>query len=1074
MNRNKIRRGLGGQFDRKGRAERKANRFQDCVVAVLSSLRTISNIMQAGLKNSRALLLGFAGLIGILVISSGMLYAQGAYGSAIGTITDPSGAVIVGATVTLTNVDTGDKRTAAANNTGNYQFVNLVPGNYKVDVENTGFKHFTRTNVVVQVQGSTRVDATLESGSVNQTVEVTSQAPLIETQQATVGQVVAGRAVSELPLNGRNVFNLLAIAPGVVPQGGTAASNAAAGQAGNGFGTGNYQISGGIPNTEAVFIDGAPINNGYINAIAYIPAQDSIQEFRIQGNNLGPEFGSTEDGAITMVTKSGTNAFHGTAYDYLRNTVLNANTFFAGRAHLKRPVFIQNQFGATLGGPIKKDKLFFFGSYEGVRAAVGATSTYSVPTMAQTMGNFSSQTAPIKDPGQFDSTGTTFIPSAPGTTFQGNMIPDNRINPTARALLAYWPKPNLPGSVNNFVVNTKTHPQLNQYILRLDWNVSEKQRIFGRYTYHRYIAPGALPFGYINNPTLSRNAVQNFVIGDSYTLSPTTILDVALSYFRDSSFSGATGIPFDLGFTQWPAATIAQLTAPVIPRISVSGFSNNGGGGQQIRVNEENYALSGNMTKILGRHTLKFGGEFRRAPNNYGQTNATFVEAFNFTNAFTGSPFASYLLGLPQSTITENATFPAAMMYYAGAFIGDTFQATSRLTINAGIRWEYPGYWTERHDRQAVFLPDETSPLAAPTGLPLKGNVELVNTPAYPHRTNVLPHYKLFSPRLGLTYQLTPRLVIRSGFSILYAPTAAIEQDAQPYQSPVNLALTQINTTTQPVNSLNNPFPGGILQTVGRSPNYQSAILGQTVTVSIPNEPATYVEQWNVDVERDLGHNTLLDIAYVADHGVHQQGPAGLNDNGQGLDQIPDQYLSMGSALLTPVPNPFYGLIGSGNLSGRTVPAGQLLRPYPQYYNLNNPASVGYFSKYASLQGKIEKRFGQGGTLLAAYTWAKNSGNADTQTGFQEGVQPGEVQDWTDLRAEVSQLSYNVPHRGVISYVVDLPFGKGKRFLHDSNGLVDRVVSGWGVDGITTFQSGFPLVFTAQPTFISSNFGAGT
>src|ERR1700728_765638 len=327
-----------------------------------------------------------ARVVCMLVLLTGTLMSQQTSGSSVGTVTDNTGAVVSGATVTLTNVDTGDHRTATTNAAGDYQFVNLTPGNYRVDVENSGFKHFIRTNVVVQVQGSTRVDASLELGNVSETVQVTSQAPLLETQQATVGQVVAGRAVVELPLNGRNVFNLLSLSPGVVPQGGTQASNAVSGMNGNGFSTGNYQISGGIPNTGAQFIDGAPINNGYINAISYIPMQDSIQEFRIEANAIGPEFGGTTNGVVTMVTKSGTNALHGTAYDFLRNTVLNANTFFADQGHLKRPVLIQNQFGGAIGGPIKKDKLFFFGSYEGIRAAIGSTTTYSVPTAAEEAG----------------------------------------------------------------------------------------------------------------------------------------------------------------------------------------------------------------------------------------------------------------------------------------------------------------------------------------------------------------------------------------------------------------------------------------------------------------------------------------------------------------------------------------------------------------------------------------------------------------------------------------------------------------------------------------------------------------
>ena len=1012
----------------------------------------------------------------ICTLFHGTLNAQNSYGSAVGTITDHSGGVLAGAAVKLTNVDTGDSRTATTNAAGDYQFLNLPPGNYKIDVENSGFKHFIRTNVVVQVQGSTRVDAALELGDVSETIEVTSQAPLLETQQATIGQVVAGRAVTELPLNGRNVFNLLALSPGVVPQGGTQAGNAVAGMNGNGFSTGNYQISGGIPNTGAEFIDGAPINNGYINAIAYIPAQDSIQEFRIEANAIGPEFGGTTNGVVTMVTKSGTNAFHGTAYEFLRNTLLNANTFFSNQGHLKRPALIQNQFGGSLGGPIKKDKLFFFGSYQGIRAAIGATTTYSVPTAAMEAGVITSST-PIIDPGRFDANGV-FVPNPPGTTFPGNIIPANRINPTSAAMFKWWAPPNQPGTLNNYSVNATTHPVLNQYIGRIDWNASEKQRIFGRYTYHHSLNPSALPYGYLPNMSTGHNAVHQFVFGDSITVSPTTILDLRLSYLRDSSFTGATGIPFDLGFTGWPAATIAQLGAsccgPVIPRVAVSGLSVNGGGGQQIFVTEENYAISGSVTKILGRHTIRSGGEFRRAPNNYGQTNSTQVEAFGFTNAFTGNPFASYLLGLPQTTVQELAIIPASVTYYGGAYIGDSFQATNKLVLNMGLRWEYPGYWTERHDRQAVFLANEANPLAGPTHLPLQGNVELVNTPAYPHRTNLLPHYDLFSPRLGLAYRLTDSFVVRSGFAILYAPTANLQQDAQPYQAAVNLAFTQINPTTVPINSFSNPFPTGVLQPVGRSSNYQSVILGQPVVTNVPKEPATYSEQWNLDIEKDLGHQTVFDIAYVGNHGVHQQLPAGLNDNGQGLDQLPDQYDSMGSALLTLVPNPFHGLISTGNLTGPTIPAGQLLRPYPQYFNLWNAANTAAGSNYNALQTKVEKRFAQGGTLLATYTWSKDMGTADTQTGFQEAVQPGEVQDWNNLQAEYAPLSYNVPHRFVGAYVYDLPFGKGKRFLGNQGGILDKFVDGWGVDGITTYALGFPLIFTAQPTFLSQQFGAGT
>ena len=277
----------------------------------------------------------------------------------------------------------------------------MQPGTYRIDVEASGFKHFTQTNITIEVGSSTRTDARVQVGTANETVEVTSQAALLETQQATVGQVVEGRSVEEMPLNGRNVLNLLALAPGVVPLQNVQAASAASGLMGT-FAGGNYMISGGIPDAGIEFLDGGTINTGYINALAFVPSQDAVQEFKIESNNISPEYGGTEDGVVTMVTKSGTNQLHGSVFEYLRNTLLNSNTFFGNRAALARPPFIQNQFGATAGGPIKRNKLFFFGSWEAVRTALGTTTTYTVPTgalvSAATTGNLSSITTPITDP----------------------------------------------------------------------------------------------------------------------------------------------------------------------------------------------------------------------------------------------------------------------------------------------------------------------------------------------------------------------------------------------------------------------------------------------------------------------------------------------------------------------------------------------------------------------------------------------------------------------------------------------------------------------------------------------------
>ncbi len=305
-------------------------------------------------------------------------FGQTFYGSVVGTVTDATGAVVPEVSVTLTNIGTAERRTMQTDAGGNYLFVNLVPGRYRLEMQKEGFKRFTREPIVVEVQAAVRIDAALEVGEVTQTVEVRAETPLMQTENASLGQVVEARKVLEMPLNGRNVLNLVTLVPGVVPQGQSMQNPTGT----NPFAWGNYQIGGGQANQSAAYLDGGPVNVSYINLTALVPTQDSIQEFRVQTNNLGAEFGRFAGGVVNLTTKSGTNSFHGTAYEFLRNKALNANTFFNNRAGIERPAFTQNQFGANLGGPIVRDKLFFFGSYEGFRLRQGQSFTYTVPTEA--------------------------------------------------------------------------------------------------------------------------------------------------------------------------------------------------------------------------------------------------------------------------------------------------------------------------------------------------------------------------------------------------------------------------------------------------------------------------------------------------------------------------------------------------------------------------------------------------------------------------------------------------------------------------------------------------------------------
>ena len=1017
--------------------------------------------------------------------------AQTSYGSIVGTVSDVSSATVPGASITLANLGTAETRSSTTDNNGNYEFVNLVPGKYRVDVEKTGFKHFTSNQIQVEVQSAVRIDASMQVGDVGQTVEVSGQAPLLQTENATVGQVVEGRIVTDMPLNGRNVFALIALAPGVIPQGGALSG-----------GSMNFQISGGMPNQGVTFLDGAPFMNSKLNTAAFQPVQDIIQEFQVMSHNVGPEYGGTLNGVINLATKSGTNQFHGTAYEYLRNTVLNASTFFANKGGIPRPAYVQNQFGFTLGGPVIKNRTFFFAGYEGNRIRQGNTATLTVPTAAERAGDFSGLRTssgaqiPIYDPATTCgvlgnpacAAGQTTLRSA----FPGNKIPTNRLDPSALLLNQFWPLPNQPATfanTNNYITNYASGSNANQTNVRIDQNISDKQHLFGRFSVSNPFTIPADTYGTGGLlTTINVASAQQGVLGDTYSFNPTTILDVNISALRNYNTRYPNNLGVDLHSTiGWPVQTNNQFIQKQLPEIIIPGFSN--GGNRTVALFLQAIgdveAISGSLTKIAGRHTIKFGGEIRRIYTAYGQ-DAGGANVLNFTNAITGANpltpgntgngLASYMLGLGSSGNMVNIALPSTQQYYGGAYINDNFHLSNKLTLNYGLRWEYSGYWTEKHDLATVWLPGAVNPDLKAAGLSYPGDIVLVNSPRYPDRHNTAPHYDLFSPRAGAAYRITDSTVLRSGFGIFYTPGTTV-QNGTPYASPINNATTPWTATLDSgftaKDPLSNPFPNGVLPVPGRNPSYETLILGTQVLSNVPHDRTPYMMNWNFGIEHQFRKELLIDATYVGERGVHLYNSGGLVVNGMGFDQIPSQDLSLGSQLLTQVKNPFYGIIKSGPLSQTTIPYGQTLLPYPQYTGVYSPTTAAFDNVYHSLEARVQKRFGEGGTILVSYTWAKNLGNADTMTGYNEFYQPGETQNYNNISADRSELSYNVPQRLVTSYVFELPVGKGKRFFSGVNGVINRVISGWGVSGITSLQSGFPIPMIALPTSLSTLFNAG-
>jgi hypothetical protein len=1065
----------------------------------------------------------------VLTTSLG-LHAQSTYGTVDGTVVDSTGAVVAGADVSLTNTGTQEKHTQPTSSTGAYQFVNVIPGQYRLDITKPGFKHFTRTNVVVQVQQDTHIDATLPVGQVSESVEVTAETPLLQAETSSLGQVVEERKADELPLNGRNIFNLITVSPAAISQGGSGQSPVTQ----NPFSWGNYQIGGSFANQGAQYLDGQPLNIGYINLPIVIPTQDSVGEYKVQTNNQGAEWGKFSGGVVNLSTKSGTNNWHGSLYEYFRNRVLNANEYFNKNFELannepnKAPPWSQNQYGFQLGGPVIKNKTFFYVSWEQYRQRTGAPFTTTVPAANMLSGDFSALcTAPITQGGQGGSFNESGICSAPAgqiydpytvNTDTGLRSPyaNNQIPIATEASLAtttmwkkYFPAANVAGAVvNNFVSAAPSGGNTNEFVARGDQNISSNTRLFGRFTYFGLtdLPTDPLGTGLCFDRCAELYHSKLLAIDLNHTFTPTTILDINLAGSRFVYARAPLLAGYDLTLLGWTAAyntPPASMRTPPSPAFPFPNDVGKSQGNSAIGDHNTQYNISPALTMIRGKHTIQAGGQWELGLDNYYQTNiasGAFAFAGNWTSSAPGATdgsgfaFADFLLGLSQNQGTfvnqteGSAQVPAqtaGKQAYRALYVDDTFRATNKLTLNLGLRYELQGTWSERFNRLTYYNP--TAINATVTGCPngCIGDVSYVGSGG----NNIPMDKKAFSPRLGFAYALDPKTVIRGGYGIFFIPNY-VSFGLNPDNDVVNLATTPFVATkdsyvtpfatmngyncsfnnggTLPngfaCNDTSGPFgAGGILLPPGRNaqPNLSAFVVANGSPNLAPHADPKYgyVEQWNFDIQRQLPAGFFADVAYAGSHGVH------LEQYNTNINQIPDSFLSQQAGLTALVDNPLTcpslpgAICPNPNLTGAKIEAGQLDRPHPQY---NNIALAGYgccSSTYNSLQASVTRRFAGGGTLLVAYTNAKLMSNTDTLTSWLEsstgGV--GQVQDWNNLKGERSLSSQDVSQRLVISYVLDLPFGKGKMFASGYSGAANKVVSGWGIDGETAFQRGFPL-----------------
>ena len=1089
-----------------------------------------------------------------LVLASRPLVAQSTYGSIAGAVTDPSGASIVEAQVTLTNLGTAEKRLQPTGSDGLYSFVSLFPGRYRIDIEKTGFNRFTRPEVVVEVNQSVRIDATLRVGDVAQIVEVTAETPLLQSDTSSLGQVVEQRKTNELPLNGRNIFNLTSIVPSVVPQGNSYGTPVGK----NPFDFANFQVGGSFANQSAQYLDGQPLNIGYINLPLILPTQDSIAEFKVQYNNLGPEWGKFSGGVINLSTKSGTNDWHGSLYEYFRNKVLNANEFFANKARIERPPFNQNQFGATLGGAAIKDKLFGFFSWESFRLRQGQVFTTTVPTLAQRgagpSGNFdfsdlcvSGFTGPGGICADTDSSGNfihqIYDPLTVNTStgvrqpFAGNIIPAGRINPTSQFLLqGFIPNPTNSAVTNNFVRATGLGGDSDEFVGRVDYSISSKHRIFGRYAYWKLADLPRDPFGtgLCQDRCTETYHTHALAIGYGYTFTPTTIADLNVSASRFRYIREPINAGFDVTQEGWPAAYNAAVPdierTPLTPAFGISDpLITNSQGQSAISDFDTQYNFSPRITMIRGKHTLVVGGQLEWTYDNYLQTNTggglisfngfwTQDRAAGAGTPGTGIDFADFILGYGlgigsplgnQTSGAVNISGPVAgKQFYRAIYFGDTWKVTRKLTLNLGLRWDFQGPWSERFDRLTYFNPDVANQTVTgcggSVGSPCLGDLFLVKTGANGGRNSLPLDQKNIMPRLGLAYSLDQKTVVRAGFGIFFIPNF-VSFGVNPYIDPVSSSTNPFFASNDggltPASTLNEsnctftagalpcatpgPFGATLVVPPGRNP--QPSASGYAL--SLQNFAATgftvqkngSVQQWNLNIQRELPAGFFVDVAYAGAHGVH------LPQFDTNINQIPDSLITAAAAQaaqgqtptiaeVVPLAEYPFSPALSGSLAPGNLRRGQLARAFPQYtgLRLNGQGCCG--SNYHSLQATVVRRFRGGGTLLVAYTNAKLLATTDSLTSWLEGGGTGgvgQVQNWSNLKAERSLASQDVSQRLVISYVLDLPIGRGRKFMSNVSGVSDKLISGWGIDGVTTFQRGFPLKVTYGGSTLLSALGLG-
>lgn len=925
-------------------------------------------------------------------------HAQVSSGSIAGQVTDASHAVITSAVVTLINEGTGAQRTTNTDSSGGFVFPLVAPGYYRVRAEAQGFRTYEVSGLEVQVAQAVTHNIQVTVGDTAVKLEVVASAPVLDQRSAEVGQVIGQKEVLELPLNGRNFLDLAKLVPGVAELGTTSQSNGLA-------------INGQRANQIGFYFDGIDTRTETSGRPAFTPSIEAIQEFKIQQNDFAAEFGRSPAG-INLTLRPGTNEFHGSIFEFLRNDALDARSFFAQRVDPLR----RNQFGGVVSGPILRNQTFFMVNYEGLRTRRATTLYRSVPSNEQREGNFAGGPL-IFDPLTYDSTTNQRQP------FPGNIIPKDRFGVIGREILKYYPAPNTPGSGGfNYVVSSSSISDADQFHTRVDHQIGARDLLFGRYSYSK--GKGDSPAGLPLTGSLQNSKAHSVTVQESHTVSPNKVnqFRAAFTFFEDvAGFPLADrNLAAEFGLLNLTPSTSAYG----LPQVMTPGLTTIGSNSFQPGGPRENlYTLADDFSWIAGKHALKFGldGRYYRPAALVQQTpNSILTFENRFTNqpgvAGTGSAVADLLLGMPYTgratLFAESNGWVSLKYYYYGFYVQDEIRLSPKFTMNLGLRYEYQTPYYERFGDLAIF------DVANARFLKLDEDIDRLHDP---DRNN-------FAPRAGFAYSITPKTVIRTGIGVFYGQPRGSEFSSFQLSPPFVIDTTLTSNPLVP-DLVGRLFP----RTQVRDPSTGQILLSPNTNVFSldPQFRTNYTYQWNFGIQRELMSSVLLDVTYAANSAHKLTGRDLVNQ-----------------AFLDPDPN-------------RPTPVISR-RPNPNIGDVSMVKSLDN-SNYHGLNVKLNKRFGNGVSILGAYTYSKVMGIGGALFGDQS-----RQQDARNRRAEYAALEFNQTQRLTVAWIYELPFGKGRPIGSSLSSAPGALASGWSVQGSFTAHSGFPITPTSS---ISTNVG---